>query len=87
MKKAKSEASYWLRPEYKREDLGSIIRGKYANKISASSNVVVIDPSLSKVFPNEAAVNAALQGLVEVAQVSARLTHRPSRAPRKRTAA
>ncbi len=86
MKKANSEASDWMRAEYKREDLGTIVRGKYAKKISASSNVVVIDPFLSEVFPNEAAVNAALQGLVEVAQVSARLTHGPTRPARKRVA-
>ena len=83
MKKLKSEANDWLRPEYKRSDLGPIVRGKYARLISAESNVVVIDPAVSKAFPNEASVNAALRGLLELAKSSARPTKRSTRARAK----
>ena len=31
MKKIKPEREDWLRPEYRRSDLGELIRGKYAN--------------------------------------------------------
>lgn len=31
MKKVKTELDDWLRPEYKRSDLGELVRGKYAN--------------------------------------------------------
>lgn len=74
MKKAKSEANDWLRPEYERSDLGPIVRGKYARRMATESNVVVIDPAVSKAFPNEASVNAALRGLLKLAKSSARST-------------
>ena len=79
MKKAKSEANDWLRGEYDRGDLGPIVRGKYARRMSRESNVVVIDPAISKVFPNEASVNAALRGLLELAKSSTRPTARLTR--------
>ena len=74
MKKIKSEANDWLRPEYKRSDLGPIVRGKYAHRIASKSNVVVIEPTVSKAFPNEASVNAALRSLLKPAKSSARPT-------------
>jgi hypothetical protein len=79
MKKVESEANDWLRAEYERSDLGPIVRGKYARRMAAESNVVVIDPVVSKAFPNEAAVNAALRGLLELAQASTRPTKRSTR--------
>ena len=85
MKKVKSEKNDWLRAEYKREDLGPIVRGKYARRITTESNVVVIDPDMAKVFPNEMAVNEALRGLVELAKASVGASNRSSRA-RVRTA-
>ena len=79
MKKVKSEASDWLRREYKRSDLGPIVRGKYARRMAAESNVVVIDPVVSRAFPNEAAVNTALRGLLELARSSTRPATRLTR--------
>ena len=79
MKKTKSEANDWLRPEYKRSDLGPIVRGKYARRIATESNVVVIDPAVSKAFPNAASVNAALRGLLKLAESSTRPTTRSTR--------
>ena len=76
MKKAKSEATDWLRPEYTRADLGPVVRGKYASRIAAASNVVVIDRAVSKAFPNEESVNAALRGLLELASSTIRPTRR-----------
>jgi len=79
MKKVKSESRDWLRPEYKRSDLGQIVRGKYARRMAAASNVVVIDPTVSKAFPNEASVNAALRALLELAKSSTRSSTRSIR--------
>ena len=76
MKKAKSEATDWLRPEYTRADLGPVVRGKYASRIAAASNVVVIDRAVSKAFPNEESVNAALRGLLELARSATRPTNK-----------
>ena len=64
MKKAKTELNDWLRPEYKRSDFGELVRGKYANRIRKSTNVIVLDPQVAEVFPNDEAVNNALRGLM-----------------------
>jgi hypothetical protein len=79
MKKVKLEANDWLRPEYRRSDLGPIVRGKYAHRMASKSNVVVIEPAVSKAFPNETSVNAALRGLLELAKSSTRPTTRSTR--------
>jgi hypothetical protein len=74
MKKAKSELNDWLRPDYKRSELGNVVRGKYAQRIQESTNVIVLDPQVAKAFPNDEAVNDALRGLIELARSSARPT-------------
>ena len=79
MNKAKSEANDWLQAEYKRSDLGPIVRGKYAQRMASESNVVVLDPIVSKAFPNEQAVNTALRGLLELAKASTRPIKRTTR--------
>jgi hypothetical protein len=68
MKKAKTSADDTLRSEYKRSDFRTLARGKYAARLRENSNVVVIDPELAELFPNAAAVNAALRSLAEVAK-------------------
>jgi hypothetical protein len=45
-----------------------LVRGKYTERLQASSNVVVIDPEVADLFPNAAAVNAALRSLAEIAK-------------------
>lgn len=67
MKKLDSELVE-MRAEYRAEDLGPPVRGKYAANYAKASNVVVIDDALTQAFPNAAAVNAALRGLLELAQ-------------------
>ena len=85
MKKAKS-ASDELRPEYKRSDFGKLERGRYYQRVKASSNVVVLDAELAAVFPNSVSVNKALHSLVEVAQKASGLTGRSTgRGKRRRT--
>ncbi|HSO81913.1 hypothetical protein [Thiocapsa sp.] len=75
MKKVKAETADELRPEYNnRADFGEIVRGKYADRIKEESNVVLLEPDIAKVFPNDEAVNKALRYLLEVAEASARLT-------------
>ena len=41
-----------MRAEYRREDLGPLVRGKYAARYAKATNIVVIDPALTKAFPN-----------------------------------
>lgn len=56
-----------LRPEYKRSDFKKLERGKYYERVQASSNVVVLDAEMAAIFKNSAAVNKALHSLVKVA--------------------
>ena len=85
MKKAKSD-DVEMRAEYRREDLGPLVRGKYAARYAKSTNVVVIDPSLTQVFPNSDAVNDALRSLMTIATAATGITSRSNRTPRKRAA-
>ena len=71
MKKPKPSAPDELRSEYQRSDFGVLVRGKYIERLQKSSNVVVIDPEVVDLFPNAAAVNAALRSLAEVARRTA----------------
>lgn len=85
MKKAESD-DVEMRAEYRREDLGPLVRGKYAARYAKSTNVVVIDPSLTQVFPNSEAVNDALRSLMTIATAATGITSRSNRTPRKRAA-
>ncbi|MCI5122596.1 MAG: hypothetical protein D3908_15685 [Candidatus Electrothrix sp. AUS4] len=74
MNKAEAERPDELRPEYKRSDFGTIVRGKYADRIKEESNVVLLEPDIAQAFPNDEAVNNALRSLLELAAASTRLT-------------
>jgi hypothetical protein len=83
MKKAKESDE--LRPEYRREDLGQGIRGKYFESYQKGTNLVLLNPDVAKVFPAEAAVNEALMSLIKVAQKSTGLTtHQTGRSKKLR---
>jgi hypothetical protein len=88
MKKAKTELNDWSRPEYKRSDFGDMVRGKYASRIRKSTNVVVLDPQVAKVFPNDEAVNNALRELMGATHSGTRSSSkRKSKATEKRRVA
>jgi len=85
MKKAKkSELNDWGKSEYKRSNLSELVRGKYAKRIRESTNVVVLDPQVSKAFPNDEAVNSALRGLIRDTKLS---TKRKNKVTDKKRAA
>jgi len=86
MKKTSRKGTDQLRPEYKRSDLGRLVRGKYAQRVAEATNVVVLDPRLAKAFPNDRAVNKALRGLLRKRKSSPRPTKRSPRARRERRA-
>ena len=89
MKKVKQTEKDELRAEYKRSDFtGTLVRGKYAKRIRESTNVVVLDPQVAKVFPNDEAVNNALRGLIGLGRSATRSkSKRKSRSNEKRRAA
>ena len=86
MKKTKYKATDELRTEYRRSDFSRLVRGKYAARISEETNIVVIEPEVAEVFPNEQAVNQALRGLIDLAATTARLTSRSTGRAKKRRA-
>lgn len=86
MKKANSKNDE-VKAEYSRADLGQLERGKYAARYVKATNIVVIDPALTKAFPNNEAVNNALRSLLAVATAAVGSPAQSSRAPRKRAAA
>lgn len=63
-----------LRSEYKREELGVGVRGKYFEEYNKGTNLVLLSPDVAKAFPTEEAVNQALRSLIEIAQRSATQT-------------
>ena len=66
----KVKASDELRPEYKREDLGIGIRGKYFEEYRKGTNLILLSPDVAKVFSTEKAVNDALRSLIGLAEKS-----------------
>jgi len=85
MKKDKGPDSGELRAEYKRGDFsGGFVRGKYAQRLRESSNVVVLKPEVAKAFPNEEAVNTALLSLIDLVERTKHLTKRGTGASPKR---
>ncbi len=73
MSKARSHRVADIRAEYRKSDFPSgLVRGKYAARLAAASNVVILDPEIAAAFPTSKSVNDAL-GLVLQAAKSARL--------------
>ena len=81
MKKAKP-----MRAEYRREDLGKGVRGKHFEEFRKGSNLVLLTPELSKVFPTDEAVNAALTSLVVLARSATGIKARSGRGTKPRAA-
>lgn len=69
-----------MKKEYRREDLGVGVRGKYYNEYKKGTNLVLLSPDVAAVFPDEDSVNAALRSLMKLAQNSAALPKRSTRA-------
>ena len=73
MRKVKSDE---LRREYRREDLGKGVRGKFLKAYREGTNLVLLRPEVAAAFPTEKAVNDALSTLIEVAEHSVGATRR-----------
>lgn len=69
-----------MRAEYRREVLGKGVRGKHYAEFRKSNNLVLLKPELAKIFPTNAAVNAALESLVGVARSATSAAGRRTRA-------
>ncbi len=73
MKKPRNRTNDELRPEYDlRQLLRGGIRGKYAKRYHAGTNLVLLDPDVRKAFRNERAVNDALRLVIELRKIGRR---------------
>jgi hypothetical protein len=72
MKKAPAKSTNnELRPEYDLSKLKGGVRGKYYREATAGTNLVLIDPELTTVFPDTESVNRALRLLADTAEAAA----------------
>ena len=70
MKKRQNRTSDELRPEYDlRQLLKGGVRGKYAKRYHAGTNLILLDPDVRKAFRSERAVNDALRLVMELRKV------------------
>ena len=69
MKKAPTNKADELRPEYDLSKLKRGVRGKYYERARAGTNLVLIEPDLTNVFPDTESVNRALRLLADTAEV------------------
>jgi len=76
-----------LRPEYE-FDYSKAVHGKYYRRLlDEGSNVVILDPDISKAFRDSSAVNEALRSLLELTRSTKRLTRRSTGRTKKLRAA
>jgi hypothetical protein len=85
--KNKNKNSDQLRPEYD-FDYSKAVRGKYYRRLlDEGSNVVILDPDISKAFRDSSSVNEALRSLLELTRSTKRLTGRSTKRGKKLRAA
>lgn len=53
-----------MRPEYDFASMKGGVGGKYARRVRAGTNIVLIEPEVAAAFPTEEAVNEALKGVL-----------------------
>ena len=80
MKTAKKEE---IKKEYRREDLGTGVRGKYYIEYQKGTNLVLLSPDVAEAFPNDDSVNTALRNLMKLAKQSVVSTKRSERPIKK----
>jgi len=73
-----------LRPDYDLSKLKGGIRGKYYRRATAGTNLVLIEPELTNVFPDAESVNRALRLLADTAASATEKARRPRKTKDKR---
>lgn len=74
-----AEAEDEVRPEYNlTELLKHAVRGKYAARYKAGTNLVLLAPDVASAFPDEQSVNDALRLVMQLARIPS--TVRPAQA-------
>jgi len=65
MKKG-SEGANDMRSEYDFAAMKGGVRGKYARRVRAGTNIVLLEPEVAEAFPTEQSVNEALRGVLHI---------------------
>ncbi len=67
MKKRRDKVTDDLRPEYDlRQLLKGAVRGKYAKRYRAGTNLILLEPDVHKAFRDGRAVNEALRLVIKL---------------------
>lgn len=67
-KKKPDDLNDELRPEYDASSLRGGVRGKYLRRYREGTNLVLLEPEVAEVFPDDESVNEALRLLIKVAK-------------------
>jgi hypothetical protein len=70
-----------LRPEYDLSTLAGGVRGKYYERATAGTTLVLLEPDVAEAFPDGETVNQALRALIKVAQTKVRGSRATLRQP------
>jgi hypothetical protein len=73
-----------MRAEYDLSKLKGGVRGKYYQRATTGTNLVLIDPELAKVFPDTESVNRALRLLADTASSAIGQTRNRTKVPKQR---
>ncbi len=65
-----------LRSEYDESLLKNGVRGKYADRYAAGTNIIRLAPDVAAKFPNDESVNEALRWVMRLAEDAERITNR-----------
>jgi hypothetical protein len=85
MKKASAKKNNRdLRSEYDLSKLKRGVRGEYYKKATAGTNLVLIEPELTEVFPNTESVSRALRLLADTAASVTGSASQRGKAPNKK---
>ncbi len=67
-KENENELEDELLPEYDFSKMTGGVKGKYAERYKAGTNLVLLEPDVAKAFPTAESVNEALRLLMQIAR-------------------
>ena len=71
-KNSVKESADEMRREYDFSRMKGDVRGKYARRFQAGTNLVRLEPDVAKVFADDESVNEALRSLIKIAESKAK---------------